>query len=315
MADYVIYKYLFQKVAPQELLFRDDNGELVKLSAQQHLDQLLIGPSVLGFNKVEKDGSLTPLSNRIESKHDEIIFLRLCSRKNVTIWKDYEKKKEVNEPFCNIIIDNRPGIAQLAIEKCGAFGTNGPDKVVDIITAFVNKALEPFGYEIVITRKMRTIEVWDMVAERVKMDDPVKSVKFDFHDPRKTEAIDATDKQMQQMTMLLSLAKSMGAVSSIYQMNASQNGSLILDRTQKDIAGMVSLCTNNGWDIEIRFKNFGVYRTNTKQGATFSMPAGALSTFVNGEIQITPEHPQGEFSLIEWLDHVRSITKEYDNEE
>lgn len=315
MADYVIYKYLFQKVAPQELLFRDDNGELVKLSAQQHLDRLLIGPSVLGFNKVEKDGSLTPLSNRIESKHDEIIFLRLCSRKNVTIWKDYEKKKEVNEPFCNIIIDNRPGIAQLAIEKCGAFGTNGPDKVVDIITAFVNKALEPFGYEIVITRKMRTIEVWDMVAERVKMGDPVKSVKFDFHDPRKTEAIDATDKQMQQMTMLLSLAKSMGAVSSIYQMNASQNGSLILDRTQKDIAGMVSLCTNNGWDIEIRFKNFGVYRTNTKQGAVFSMPTGALSTFVNGEIQITPEHLQGEFSLIEWLDHVRSITKEYDNEE
>lgn len=313
--DYVLFKFLFNKIEKPNLLFRDENGELIKLSAQQHLDRLLIGTSVSGFNKKEKDGTLTPLISRIEAKHDDIIFLTLCAHKNFSFWQGYEKKRDVNEPFCNIIIDNRPDIAQLAIEKNGAFGTNGPERVVGIITEYVNKALAPFGYEILITRKLRTVEVWDMVYERANVGDPVKSVKFDFHDPRKYEAIDATDRQMQQMNMLLTLARSMGAVNSMYQMNAAKNGTLTLDKQQKDLAGMVSLCTNNGWDIEIKFKNFGVYRTNTKQGAVFSMSNSILSEFVNGEIQITADHPAGEFTLIEWLDQVRSITKDYENEE
>lgn len=312
--DYVLFIFLFNKIEKPNLLFRDENGELIKLSAQQHLDRLLIGTSVLGFNRKEKDGTFTRPSNRIEAKIDDIIFLRLCSRKNVTIWKDYEKTKEVNKPYCNIIIDNRPGIAQLAIEKNGAFGTNGPDKVVEIISTYMNNALAPFGYEIEITRKLRTVEVWDMVAERVKVDDPVKSVKLDFHDPSKTEAIDATDEQMRQVKLLLSLAKDMGAVNSNYQVMDADKGTLILYKQQKDLAGMVALCTNNGWDIEIRFKNFGVYRTNTKQGAVFSMKDSILTEFICGDVELYGNDGQGKSNLVEWLDNVRAITTEYDNE-
>lgn len=231
----------------------------------------------------------------------------------VAVWQDFKKEYHDNEPYCNIIIDNRTNVAQIAIEKSGAFGgKEGTDKVKSILEEFINNAVKPYGYQVEITRKLRSIEMWDMVADRIKQHDPVKYVRFNFRDPAETQAIDATEMQLKQLELMSALRKATGAVSSFMQMEASNTGTLILDKEQKDLAGMVGLCSNNGWDIDIHFRDFGIYRTGQLQSAVFPLNIAILNQFASDEGRIEFEGPEGELDLILWLDNIRDITNDYD---
>lgn len=313
MAEYVIYKYVFTKTDEINLFKQTEEGERIVLSAQEHLQSHLTGTSLLGLNKHEKDGTLTPLANKIVAQHEDVTLLQLCNKTKVAVWQDFKKEYHDNEPYCNIIIDNRTNVAQIAIEKSGAFGgKEGTDKVKSILEEFINNAVKPYGYQVEITRKLRSIEMWDMVADRIKQHDPIKYVRFNFRDPAETQAIDATEMQLKQLELMSALRKATGAVSSFMQMEASNTGTLILDKEQKDLSGMVGLCSNNGWDIDIHFRDFGIYRTGQLQSAVFPLNIAILNQFASDEGRIEFEGPEGELDLILWLDNIRDITKDYD---
>ena len=284
MAEYVIYKYVFTKTDEINLFKQTEEGERIVLSAQEHLQSHLTGTSLLGLNKHEKDGTLTPLANKIVAQHEDVTLLQLCNKTKVAVWQDFKKEYHDNEPYCNIIIDNRTNVAQIAIEKSGAFGgKEGTDKVKSILEEFINNAVKPYGYQVEITR-----------------------------DPAETQAIDATEMQLKQLELMSALRKATGAVSSFMQMEASNTGTLILDKEQKDLAGMVGLCSNNGWDIDIHFRDFGIYRTGQLQSAVFPLNIAILNQFASDEGRIEFEGPEGELDLILWLDNIRDITKDYD---
>lgn len=316
MADFVIYKYTFSKASERELLFESPDGELVKLSAREHLDRFLVGRSLTGFNKKERDGGYIPLQCDLLFKDDDVALLALCDAKKVTFWDQYQKKQIDSHPFSHVIIDNREGVAQIAVERNSAFGSkDGTDRVCNILTDFINSSLKPFGWKVEITRKSRSVDVWDVVTDRVKMNDIVKSVRFNFRDPQKTEGIDATESQIKQMRLLTSLSRAMGAVNSYLQLDATPDGALIFDKEQKDLAGMVALCGNNGWDIDITFRDFGVYRVGRLQSAVFSVTNDTVSDFATGQQCFCDGDSGVHYSLIQWLNEVRQYTQGYTYED
>lgn len=106
----------------------------------------------------------------------------------------------------------------------------------------------------------------------------------------------------------------MGAAKSQYQLDATSQGTLKLDRTQEDLAQMVGLCCNNGYQIAVHFKHGKVFRNGDCQLATFDIEEEPLNHFVNGQCVIgSSADGEPAYALVSWLDDVREYTKDYND--
>lgn len=102
----------------------------------------------------KKNGDTAIYPNDILKVRQGVALLHICNLTQVSIWDKYKERREVSKPFCRVIIDNRPGVAQMAIERTSAFDGN-PDKVRNILQESLHALLAPAGLSIEIRAKMR----------------------------------------------------------------------------------------------------------------------------------------------------------------
>lgn len=307
---FAIYKYELTKSNQQEL-FKD--GESVWENAQSYLDSLL-DVSQLNLYHTKKNGDTAIYPNDILKVRQGVALLHICNLTQVSIWDKYKERREVSKPFCRVIIDNRPGVAQMAIERTGAFDGN-PDKVRNILQESLHALLAPAGLSIEIRAKMRVKNFWDTVEEQMrKKDERVKRVVFEFPDPDRSEPVDAPPSMIEHLRFLRSLSSAMGAARSSYKMEATRKGTLTLERTREDLAQMVSLCCNNGYQISVYFHRMGVFRYGERVRALFDIDEDTLTDFINGQYAMG-NNSEGTltYALIETLDNIREQTKEYND--
>jgi hypothetical protein len=125
--------------------------------------------------------------------------MTVCKKKDVTIWKDYKELKESSYPFCHVVIDNREGVCQMAIEQASAFDGN-PDKVRDILQESIQRELTEMGIKFEIRPKMKVKNFWEMVEEqRSVKKDVIKKVVFEFPNPDKVKGVDATPNMSERL--------------------------------------------------------------------------------------------------------------------
>ena len=129
MAVYQIYKVLFNRSRQGNLLSTMD-GRSAYDKAQELLEEMLGG--VLPLTKEKRDKTLVPLENYVEKRRDGVTVMVVCNEKNHKYREKLEEHELVYHPGCRVILDNRPGIAQLAIERSQSFDGK-TDKVRDII--------------------------------------------------------------------------------------------------------------------------------------------------------------------------------------
>lgn len=307
---FAIYKYELTKSNQQEL-FKD--GESVWENAQSYLDSLL-DVSQLNLYHTKKNGDTAIYPNDILKVRQGVALLHICNLTQVSIWDKYKERREVSKPFCRVIIDNRPGVAQMAIERTSAFDGN-PDKVRNILQESLHALLAPAGLSIEIRAKMRVKNFWDTVEEQMrKKDERVKRVVFEFPDPDRSEPVDAPPSMIEHLRFLCSLSSAMGAARSSYKMEATRKGTLTLERTREDLAQMVSLCCNNGYQISVYFHRMGVFRYGERVRALFDIDEDTLTDFINGQYAMG-NNSEGTltYALIETLDNIREQTKEYND--
>lgn len=307
---FAIYKYELTKSNQQEL-FKD--GESVWKNAQSYLDSLL-DVSQLNLYHTKKEWRHSHLSQRHpegEAGSGTAAYLQLDSGQHLG---QIQGAQGGFEPFCRVIIDNRPGVAQMAIERTSAFDGN-PDKVRNILQESLHALLAPAGLSIEIRAKMRVKNFWDTVEEQMrKKDERVKRVVFEFPDPDRSEPVDAPPSMIEHLRFLRSLSSAMGAARSSYKMEATRKGTLTLERTREDLAQMVSLCCNNGYQISVYFHRMGVFRYGERVRALFDIDEDTLTDFINGQYAMG-NNSEGTltYALIETLDNIREQTKEYND--
>lgn len=148
-----------------------------------------------------------------------------------------------------------------------------------------------------------------------KKDERVKRVVFEFPDPDRSEPVDAPPSMIEHLRFLRSLSSAMGAARSSYKMEATRKGTLTLERTREDLAQMVSLCCNNGYQISVYFHRMGVFRYGERVRALFDIDEDTLTDFINGQYAMG-NNSEGTltYALIETLDNIREQTKEYNDE-
>lgn len=210
-------------------------------------------------------------------------------------------------PGCYAIFDCREGVAQLAIERIAAF-ENKPDKVSEILASTLSKALRPFGLDIEIRPKLREGNFWEAVEEQtLTLKDQVRRVSFFFPKRDNIGPVDAVDYMKRKVMVLQSMLSGVNAAKGEFKMEASQKGSLLLERTQRDMAEMVSLCCRNGYKMAVYFRHYGVYRFGEQVRAFDRLESEVIDQFIHGQSCFGDQ----SWDLLIWLDEARTRTLNY----
>ena len=216
----------------------------------------------------------------IEQHMGHIIMFLLQANKTKTIYQEnWEKRKEPNYPDCRIMIDNRPGSHLIIIEKKSTVFAN-PDKAMEILQDLFGKTLADYGFKIHSTPLTKKESFWDAVNDiREKFGDKVNRVQFDFKsDGPTTDDGSFTYKIMQW-------ARSF-SVDNQLTMNIGDDSKL--KKVERDLTRMSELCCKSeGYNLTVRFNNFGLYRYGQDLKAQYGMDDETIDRFVNMK-----NHPQ-----------------------
>lgn len=313
MPQFVIYKYDF-KIGEKTLLSADTHENVLD-KAQTHFGKLFDGKQ-LNLYKMAKNNTESELyKNDIFCTRNGVTLMTVCNRKEVSIWKDYKELKESSFPFCHVIIDNRDGVCQIAIEQASAFERN-PDKVRDILQESIQRVLTELGIVFEIRPKMKVKKFWEMVEEqRTMKNDVVKQVLFEFPNPDRQKGIDASREMSDKLKVLSSIATCLGATKGSLKYEDSSGRGLQIEQTSEDLSQMVELCCNNAYNISVHFRDMGVYRYGDLVRAVYAIDEKTLADFTGGQTTIGEDAENGSFALCDRMEDIRNLTKDFTDEQ
>ena len=314
---YAIYKYDFHAAAGAE-----EVGEKYVGNAQECFASLFDLNSIDNLVKIKNKDEAIRLPNDVLGKKDGVFVWRVNNsqiKKLVTrSGKDdngidkYEEQERESNPYCNVLIDNRPGICLMAIEKSTAWAGK-PDVLRDVLLENLNRKLkDEFGLEMRIEARMNPRDVWDFVRERIyEHGDFIRKVSFAFQNPKKINMTEDMKVKSERLKAMLKIAEISDALKAYFTMEFDKDTNGKISEENKDMAEMVQLCSSNGYDISITFKDFKVYRVGDYVRASYQMDSRVLQIASDGSLTIDGEKWE---RLKEWLDLVDKETKEYVNE-
>lgn len=313
MPKFVIYKYDFKE--GEKTLLSTQTGERALEQAQTHFGKLLQGKMMNLYKMVKKNTESEIFKNDIFCTRNGITLMTICKEKEVSIWKDYKELKESSYPFCHVIIDNREGVCQMAIEQASAFDSD-TDKVRDILQESIQRELSEMGILFEIRPKMKVKNFWEMVEEqRTEKKDVVKQVVFEFPNPDKTKGLDATESMSERLKILSSIAAGIGASKGTLKLEDSSERGLQMEKASEDMAQMVALCCNNAYHIAVHFKNMGVYRYGDLVRAMYPIEDKLLADFTSGQLTTGEDADTPSYALCDKMEDIRNLTKDYNNEQ
>ncbi len=317
-----IYKYDFHKAIERTIQAEADGidgAKYVKI-AQQCFASLFDENSIDNLSKMNKKGEATRLPNDVMAKQGDIIFWRVNNSQMKEWWrrkgKDsrgidrYEKEEIESNPYCNVLIDNRPGRCLIAIEKSSAWGGK-PDNLRDMLLDNFNALLaDKFDLEMRIEARMNPKDIWEFVHERIyEHGDFIRKVSFSFQNPKKTNSMNPKDIKSTRLKAMLKTVEISDALKGFFMMEFDKDTSKNISEKNKDMAEMVRLCGEYGYDITIHFKDYKIYRINDYVRAYFPLEDRILTGF-----QVGTKTLNDKTELEEWFDLVDNETKGYVNE-
>ncbi|MBR0047211.1 MAG: hypothetical protein IJP75_10120 [Bacteroidaceae bacterium] len=312
MAVFAIYKIHFEQAGQKDVFGKDGVKTIDK--AHEYFSTLFVGGNVK-VCKTNRKGEQVPLECDVERKYGDAMALFVCNEKNVKIPKKHEELTEKAQPGCYVLVYNRADVGLIAIERSAAFDSK-PDKVRDILQESFNSTLEhDYGIHLELKAKMNAEDFWDAVGKQTEFGDTVRKVVFDFPDSEKVKSVDDPDDVQKRLEMMHYLAKAFRAKKAGMHFEASKDGTLHLDRTQEDMAQMVNLCCDNGYNIAVHFRMYGVYRHGQETKAMVTLGDEMLKEFISGQTSFGTKTDRGDFSIMQWLESVRHITETYNDEE
>ena len=320
---YAIYKFDFHKSIQRTIQAEAEgiDGNKYLSQAQRCFASLFDQNSIEKLAKMNKKGEvITMLPNDVLAKADDIFLWRVNNSQFKDWWKrsgkdkngidTYEKDEIESNPYCYVLIDNRPGVGLMAIEKSSAWGSK-PDKLRDVILENFNRMLgDLFDLEMRIEARMNPKDIWDFVHERLfEHGDYIRKVSFSFQNPKKINTAKGMEINSAHLKAMLRTVEISDALKGFFTMEFDKNSNSKISQENKDMAEMVRLCSENGYDISITFKEFKTYRINDYVRAYYPLTFEVVHNF-----NIGSRIYNGKTDLEEWFNLINEQTKNYLNE-
>jgi hypothetical protein len=319
---FAIYKYDFHKAKEPTIQAVSDgvDGEKNVKIAQACFASLFDLNSVDNLVKFNKKGEPTRLPNDVLAKAGDIFIWRVNNSQMKEWWRrsgkdskgidKYEMQEIESNPYCNVLIDNRPGVCLIAIEKSKAWSSK-PDILRDMLLDNFNTILaDKFDLEMRIEARMNPKDIWDFVHERLyEHGDYIRKVSFVFQNPKKINKTNAMEVKSNRLKSMLRTVEISDALKGFFTMEFDRYSNGKISQENKDMAEMGRWCGENGYDIIITFKEFKTYRINDYVRAYYPMTLDVLQGFSIGALAT-----DGKTKLESWFDLVDEQTKDYVNE-
>lgn len=320
---YAIYKYDFHKAIERTIQAEADGIDGTKYVKTAHtcFASLFDQNTIDKLAKKNKKGEVTAmLPNDVMAKSGGIFIWRVNNSQLKEWWirngKDskgidkYEKEERESNPPCYVLIDNRPGVGLMAIEKSTAWASK-PDLLRDVLLENFNRFLaDMYDLEMRIEARMNPKDIWEFVNERLfEHDDYIRKVAFTFQNPKKVNKSKTMEVKSARLKAMLKTVEISDALKGFFTMEFDKNTNSKISQENKDMAEMVRLCGENGYDISITFKEFKTYRINDYVRAYYPMTEEVLNGFQIGSLTI-----EGITLLEDWFNQVAEQTKDYINE-
>lgn len=322
--NFVIYKFKLFECQQRNMYLSKGNSDKVLEDAQKHLGSFFEGNKItISFNSSNENNDHTLYPNDIIANREKVILLRINNVIQKSLVREdntsrgripnYNEVKENSYPYSYVIIDNRDGIGQIAIERSSAWGSN-TDKVRDILQQSLHaKLADTYGLDISIDAKMSSTKFWDFIHYRLKKEnDQITKIQFSFPNKKKVLPIDTPTIKNENIRAMMNIAEISGAIKSAFQMEFDSEGNDKINEKNQDLAEMVNICANNAYELSVYFKDFKVYRCNENVFADYALDHATLNSFQIGDRIFSETKDEGEFMLLQWLDNIRKETHDYD---
>lgn len=146
--------------------------------------------------------------------------------------------------------------------------------------------------------------VWDI---RKKFNDRVRFIKLDFRGEGENKSADGL------MALITQLARK-GDCAALLELSHKPGSSEInLQELHDDLTNIAAICLNEGiFDLTVHFAHFGCYRYGADIMAQFGIEEEAISSF-GVELLGCFDGNSPTFALIQWMDKMNEILKDYAN--
>jgi len=259
MATFAIYTYKFRNVENVGMYLgqEDDRDLLPTLKDKQDFLQKIFHDDLNGgrmfecYIKKDIQDSKTKKKNKEKVKYgskvvweqDGLILLMISNPyKSITRHEKFRKIKEMDDPWCHVLIDNRFGRQFIAIEKNAAF--DNQDFVGEILECSLKDRFTPHHATIEVKNQYEPDAFWDVV-DKYKSNG-IQRVSFMFsapNNPWATELIGCFNEA----------ARGMNARTTT-EFIATDNGELLLEKSNDELNKYIEACAMEGEDIVFKVK-------------------------------------------------------------
>lgn len=308
---YTIYRYKIVRARQRQAFTPDgeataNEGEVRAVTAAERLHFAdLFGAKKLNIFTTADNGDVTVHDNRILAVREGVVLMEFCNEKLVTICNDFQERQETSRPWSRVIIDCRQDGWLMAVERTGAFRTT--DRVRDILAENFTRLLR--DYHLAFTAQLQVLvdTFWKLVNKRRVEGDRVRHVTFWFKGRGKQETVDGMNERFKAMDALI---RSINGYKGSLSVDVADVENSPLDKTNEDLAQMVTLALEDEYDLSVTFEKFGVWRSDREVLAYYELPERATKDFVEG-MTTTSETGEHSYELVDWIEDVKLKISDY----
>ena len=323
--DFMIYEVVLSEYQDPDKYFKMSVSAALK-NANAIFASFFEGKKLnLYTERKTRNGDLTiQYPNDVMAVHEGIHLLRINNRSFKTLIKpaetmtngvqDYTAVPEESNPYSYVIIDNRyeMGICQIAIQKNSAWSTAPNSKLTlrKLLETNINRFFldESIPLQIEIVPKMRKSEIWEFCKQRCNEgQDAITQVAFDFPNQRKMARSNRIPSPTGYVKHLAKLMDVTDAIKTHIELSYTNANPEALENNAKDLAHIVDICSNENYQLSIRFRDYGLYKCGEIVRAMFPMKEALLNVFMSDwtENELTKENVE----LFNWCDYVYEQAK------
>lgn len=314
MSDYIIHNIGLSVKPKLDFNQFEEKEHPVAEYPNYYIGKILggIGNS-LDLNRTRRGGGNENVPNCVLRNEKGIALIRIHNKEDLTIYDLPENTEnnvedcigvpQASYPFGYVVVDYRDGKCQIAIEKTPQWDS----KTVTIRNClqdfFNDKLSESLGISVEIKEKTISTEFERFIDQRITdHGDVIESFTFQYANMKRKPTTrippNMSPELSAQMDMQTKILEMYGAISGTTTMQLDSN----VDKEKlKQLSTVVAYCSDNAFDLSVKFRDYGEYTCNESIIAKYPMNDIIISNFKDFSMS---DILDADHDLSSWLDDV-----------
>lgn len=321
MSDYIIHNIIFDvnnvfdydgAEEPDKRIYEYPNYYLGKVLGKRGHE--------LALYRKRRGNIEEHVPNCILRNEGGIALIRIHNKENQTRYDLPENSEDdvkdcvgVNQdsyPFAYVVVDYRDDKCQIAIERTSNWDSK-TDTIRNCLQYYFDKdlSLRNLGIKVEVKEKTIATKFAEFIDGRVMDEgDIIESFTFEYPNLKRQTTSRIPEDLNEPIKGLSYFLETYNALSGVITSKMGQD----VDRDKlKQLSTVVTMCSDNAFDLSVKFRDYGNYKCNESEIAKYEMNDIVISHFKDF---ITPEIMDANHDLETWLNDVFDKIKKIDEE-